>query len=565
MPTKRPLKRAGGKRAAKAKAKKRPKARPEPKMIELAPSPLGLGTCDLSIDDVTAETDSDGDVSLNVKYTVTNNTSEDWEYLAVRAQVLRGDGVPLEETRDTQEQTIAAGESNGFEAYLRFNAKTLGGTSRTATILMSATACGAVIEPLDQFDVPTQPFEMVELKPVQLGDQLRLISGSLLKREPDSDGDVSVEVRALVQSLTAQHLLAVTLLAKISDKAMREITDATVTEEVRAGEVCVLSGSGYTKDKRLKDAKVALSIRAYYPLATGHCQHGDVEVPEASEEEEALNDESNHAEVELPEGSGVDICSIKIAFGSWAEIRSGELPQLAVDQILSGSDFDSTIEELLGERPDGLPSILPNAEWVLFGKTVKEIADQASRFKRVSKVEWRGQKIEPMVQLVIKDDADLPEDSDCVCKIDSLRLLLDPAAADEVAALWAHAIHMQTQIVNKTVSSEASKRPVLWAWMDTWKGCWAVASAKFDGEAPPNVVCIYFSIGEVLPRIMSLVDDEGERASYYFQAQFSGYLACIVIGNKVLMPQLSEDRDSGFDRFIIDYRKGSAPTVLFST
>jgi len=283
-------------------------ARPEPKTIELAPSPLGLATCDLSIDDVTAETDSDGDVSLSVKYTVTNNTSEDWDYLVIRAQVLRGDGVPLEETRDTQEQMIAAGESNEFEAYLRFNAKTLGGTSRTATVLMSANACGAVIEPLDQFDVPTQPFEMVELKPAQLGDQLRLISGSLLKREPDSDGDVSVEVKALVQSLTAQHLPAVTLLAKINDKAMREIMDATVTEEVRPGEVCVLSGYGNAKDKRLKDAKAALSIRVYYPLATGHCQHAEVEIRESEPVDSASSDDDEEFGEATDEGlNSIDI------------------------------------------------------------------------------------------------------------------------------------------------------------------------------------------------------------------------------------------------------------------
>lgn len=283
---------------------------PEAQGLAFAPSPLALDKCDISIVEVKGEgPDSDGDIRIEIKYEVTNKSDEDWEYLVARTQLLDANGLPLEESRDTYEQSIAAGDTGEFEAYLgSIKFKSLGATPERTKVLVNLVACGTRMQKLGEFDVPAKPFEMVPLHPVKLGDTLQMVSGNLWKTSPDSDNDVAVHVKVLIQNLTSMHLHEVSVIADIHDKAGRDITNANGSEEVRPGDVCVVSGQGYGKDKQFKAAKISLALRAYFPLATGLCEHAGlvVNAPEVDETEKRQDDSDDAEEDSEDNDDGAD-------------------------------------------------------------------------------------------------------------------------------------------------------------------------------------------------------------------------------------------------------------------
>jgi len=136
--------------------------------IPLAPLALGLPECRVSINEVTAEgPDDDGDIRVEVKYEITNDTDEDWEYLDVRTQILSASGQVVEETRDQQEQTISAGDTAEFEAgFWGIQASLLGPNPDKAHVLISVTACGLSQQKLDgPSSIPAASFEPAKIKP----------------------------------------------------------------------------------------------------------------------------------------------------------------------------------------------------------------------------------------------------------------------------------------------------------------------------------------------------------------------------------------------------------------
>jgi hypothetical protein len=265
------------------------------KGLALAPNPLGLASCVVKVIEITGDgPDKDGDVRVELKYEVNNKTNEDWDYLVVRVQLLDSQGQVVEETRDTQEQTIAAGDSAEFESSLwGVKFKALGSAPEKAGVLVSAIGCALARQKLGEMDVPAEPFQAVQLPRVKVGDVVQLVSGSLWKTEIDSDKDSRIEVKALVQNLTALHLHEVKIIAEITYKAGREITDVNGSDEIRPGDICVISGSGYAKDKLFKGAKIALSLSTYFPVATGIDQHSGIKIsaPEVSDQSDDEDDE----------------------------------------------------------------------------------------------------------------------------------------------------------------------------------------------------------------------------------------------------------------------------------
>lgn len=266
--------------------------------IDLVPSPLGLAECPITIKKVSAEgPDGIGDLSITVKYEVTNGTDEDWEYLDVRSQLLTAAGHIVDESSNIEEQTVSAGEGAEFEtSFWSLKAKLLGTNPERAHVIISAVACGLAQQKLGEIAIPVTPMETVPLKPGKLGDAVQFISGSLWKSEPDDDKECCVEVKLLLQNLTKLHLPQVRLIAEVTDKSDRDVTDAGGYGELRPGSLSVLSGSGNGKDKQFKGAKANLSIRAHYPVAAGMSQQQGMTVT-ASENSET-NDASREPEID---------------------------------------------------------------------------------------------------------------------------------------------------------------------------------------------------------------------------------------------------------------------------
>ena len=268
--------------------------------IRLAALPAGLANCEINIKSVTAEgPDSDGDLSISITYEVTNKSDEDWEYLSVRTQLLNAAGQIVEDTQDTHEQSFDAGETEELQAsFYRVKAKFLGENPEKAHLVINAVASTLIQQKLGQVDIPANAFEVTALKPTKLGESVHLISGSLWKTEPDDDKDCRVEVKALIQNLTDKSLPLVKITAEVKDKKGNEVADAGGSEEVRPGSIVTVSGSGYTKDKKLIGAKADLAVLVYTPVAAGVSQCQGVTVTGTANDDDEDSDESESSESE---------------------------------------------------------------------------------------------------------------------------------------------------------------------------------------------------------------------------------------------------------------------------
>lgn len=243
--------------------------------IPLSPLPLDLPACNIEINEINAEgPNEDGDLRITVKYTVTNKTQENWEYLDVRSQILNAAGAIMDETRDNIELNIGSGESTDCEInFWGVKARPFGDQIDQAHVVMSVTACGIELRNLGEVEIPEESYSPTKIEPAKLGEEIQLISGSLWKTDLDDDQDCQIQLRALVQNLTKKNFPEVRVLAEIQDKNGREIADASTYDEVRPGSVALMSGSSYAKGKQLNGAKVDLTLRAYGPVAAGVAQH----------------------------------------------------------------------------------------------------------------------------------------------------------------------------------------------------------------------------------------------------------------------------------------------------
>jgi hypothetical protein len=216
-----------------------------------------------------------------LKYSVTNNTDQSWDYLALTTQLVNFDGQVIEQSTDSFEQTLDPNDDTELDVYFgAANLKLLGQHPEKSVIVSTITACKAEFVSLGSIDIPADAFQVTSIQPTKLGESAKLLSGSVYKTEPDSDKDCQVQVKALIQNLTNLPLNEVKISAEVTDKSGRDLCDAGGYEQIRPNEICLIQGNGYTKEKTLKAAKVELSLRCYAPVAASTVQTNGINLIE---------------------------------------------------------------------------------------------------------------------------------------------------------------------------------------------------------------------------------------------------------------------------------------------
>lgn len=235
--------------------------------IPLSKLPLDINYCQLLIQDVTAEgPDDDGDQCVTVKYTVTNDGSIDWGYINTHAQLLSADGQIIEESSDAREENVCAGDTLEQEIrFWRVKEKTLGHNPEKAHVLLSFTGSICQQISIGKIAIPETALTTIAIPTCEIDGLIKLVNGSVLKHEADSDNDSRIEVKALIQNLTSQQLPEVRIVAKVTDKHGRELFEADGYDEFRPGSIAVVSGGGYEKANKLLGATIEFSLRAYLP------------------------------------------------------------------------------------------------------------------------------------------------------------------------------------------------------------------------------------------------------------------------------------------------------------
>jgi len=270
-----------------------------PSVVISAPSALGFSICNFKLIETKGEgPDGDGDIRIELKYSVTNTTKQAWDYLAVTTQLVNFDGQVIEQSTDSFEQTLEPNDDSELDIYFgATNLKLLGQHPEKSVIVSTITACKSEFVSLGSIDIPAEAFQVTSIAPIRLGDTAQLLSGSVYKTEPDSDKDCQVQVKALIQNLTNLPLYEVKIIADVTDKSGRELCDAGGYEQLKPGELCLVQGNGYTKEKSLKAAKIELSIRSYTPVAVSTVQTNGLNLSESDshrDDIDADDDESDN-------------------------------------------------------------------------------------------------------------------------------------------------------------------------------------------------------------------------------------------------------------------------------
>jgi hypothetical protein len=266
--------------------------------IPLVALPEGVTgvTVPVEILEVRAEgPDSENNLNITVKCKCNNDSSDDWHLLKVRTQLLNGIGEVIDEANDTYEELIVGQSQYEFEpSFWGINTSLLGTEPEQAHVVVFLTASRKFSFDLGKVSVPEVAFSTVEI-PAKGMSAMQMVSCSLWKGLPDDDKDSRIEVRSMLQNLTAERLPLVKIMAVVSDKQGEELTTVEGEDELRAGELLVLNTSSYAKDKKLKGATIALSMDMYWLTASGITQRQGMEII-ANEVEESSedNDESGN-------------------------------------------------------------------------------------------------------------------------------------------------------------------------------------------------------------------------------------------------------------------------------
>jgi hypothetical protein len=176
--------------------------------------------------------DDDGDIRIELKYSVTNTTKQAWDYLAVTTQLVNFDGQVIEQSTDSFEQTLEPNDDTELDVYFgAANLKLLGQHPEKSVIVSTITACKAEFVSLGSIDIPADAFQVASINPIKLGESAQLLSGSIYKTKPDNDKECQVHVKALIQNLTNLPLHEVKIIADVTDKSGRELCDASGYEQ----------------------------------------------------------------------------------------------------------------------------------------------------------------------------------------------------------------------------------------------------------------------------------------------------------------------------------------------
>jgi len=222
--------------------------------------------------------DSDGDLSVEIKVSITNRSGSDWDQVNTRTQLISASGF-IEETSDTHDLLVEDGATEEFEVnFYGVKARPFLANPELTQAIINVVACSATSKKLGDFALPEAAFEVVKIEPCQVNDSVRLLGAGIWRTEPDDDKDVRVESKWLVQNITDAHLPEVRFTAEVISKSGDEIGDAGGYEEIRQRTTTVVHGSTYSKEKKLKGANVQVSVRTMTPVANGASEHVGIEI-----------------------------------------------------------------------------------------------------------------------------------------------------------------------------------------------------------------------------------------------------------------------------------------------
>lgn len=244
--------------------------------------------------------DSDGDMSVEVRFSISNQSGSNWDQLITRTQLISDSGY-IEETTDTHEQLVEDGKTEEFEiSFYGVKVRPFIAFPEKGKVIINLIACTATSKNFDEVELPISSFEIVKIEPCQISNAIQLISGGVWRTDPDDDKDVRVETRWLVKNTSGDQIPEIKFIAEVVGNGGTQIGDAGGYEELRPFSTSVVSGSTYAKEKKLKGAKLALSALVMLPTVVGSIEYSGISITDSANDD---TQESKNEISDIPDSS----------------------------------------------------------------------------------------------------------------------------------------------------------------------------------------------------------------------------------------------------------------------
>jgi hypothetical protein len=123
---------------------------------------------------------------------------------------------------------------------------------------------------------------------------------------------------------------------------------------------------------------------------------------------------------------------------------------------------------------------------------------------------------------------------------------------------------LHTRLSNALMGGKNYKPVNMWAFLDHWKGQFIAYIPESDKKIE-EIVFVYFITREILPSTDEIQNEDGEFYEIIIEADapHAMYLAAVVAGDAVVVPEIDDHHDSGVQRLILEYTGGGNPVVRF--
>ena len=218
----------------------------------------------LSIQDFNvSEPDSDGDMRAEASFTYKNEFKEAQELILSGFHVLTSNGLVITSSTDEHEDLVESAGTvvlNASSSYFKDVA-----AGQSLRLLLNTVGCRCVYKDIGEFDIlhgcVTGTADSLVL------DEGFVVQGiSVSAGLPDDDGDIMVEIKALVRNTTSLHTPRIKIEGSVKGQNGRVLDEcSTYGESMMPSETRLLGASSYFKKSRLSGARVSIRMCLFIP------------------------------------------------------------------------------------------------------------------------------------------------------------------------------------------------------------------------------------------------------------------------------------------------------------
>lgn len=205
-----------------------------------------------------SEPDSDGDMRAEASFAYKNESPHPQELIVSGLHVLTSNGLLVTSSMDEHEDSVEPDDAVGLDVSSSYFKDVFGGKSHK--LLLNVVGCRCIYKDLGEFEL-LQNSVTGTPETLELGDGFQVQGLSVSAGLPDDDGDVMVEIKALIRNTSNFYTPRIKIEGHVKGQNGRQLDDcSTYGDTMMPLESRLLSASTYFKKNRLSGARVSVRI-----------------------------------------------------------------------------------------------------------------------------------------------------------------------------------------------------------------------------------------------------------------------------------------------------------------